>query len=106
MQRFLILPSRFAVQGSAAYTFTFLNQFYRKLIMIAMHGKWKADAVGIFQHNLTSRITQNIEIISKELDSYNNDEIYSFWRFCFDGPHPDDQINKKLLHPKSISKTI
>lgn len=69
----------------------------RKLFSICVDGKWEADGIGFFQ----DRVLKIVESDPKEIleilkTNFNSKEIAAIWYFLFDGPHPEDQANKKI----------
>lgn len=60
------------------------------LIRACVDGYWQADAVSMLQHITKAYILEYPEIAKKQLDQYTEYKKISFWKFIFDGPHPDD----------------
>lgn len=61
-----------------------VNVKARKLIHIALNGKWDADAISHFQYKLHQFVKGNFATFMAELNKFNNAEIESVWKFCFD----------------------
>lgn len=80
--------------------------YYRKIISIAVGGHWDGDAVNFFQHGLRQKVLKNPALVVYILKNMNNDNIYSFWYFYFDGPVPNKQISKPLKRIKTINQRI
>jgi hypothetical protein len=59
------------------------NSYKKKIINIAIDGKWEADGVGYFRHKLHALIETDKEFILL-LNNLNENNINSFWRFYFD----------------------
>ncbi len=79
------------------------NEYYKKMIQVGIGGHWEADEVAALQHHLQEIVPENIKLSVDLLKEYEEKQIKSFWRFFYDGPHPDDPEIKKLygsLYPK------
>lgn len=72
------------------------QKFATKIVAICINGQWDADAVNFLQECALNFTNANSEVIAKELNSYKNEEIKSFWYFLFDGPHPAKNIPVNL----------
>lgn len=77
------------------YIFTFFSLdridkvlFYNRIINISINGRWYADGVNYFKHNLEDTIKKNKDYFFTILSKRSDKEIKSFWYFYFDGPHP------------------
>lgn len=64
------------------------QKFAAKIVAICIKGKWDADAVNMLQECALNFTNEHTLLIAKELNSYGNNEVKSFWYFLFDGPHP------------------
>ncbi|MFV0545598.1 MAG: hypothetical protein ACK5ND_05275 [Bacteroides sp.] len=69
----------------------------KKVIPIAIGGKWDADAVNYFQHNLINLLENHSDKVFEVLSTKSESESKQFWYFIFDSPHPDNEQNKKLI---------
>jgi len=68
------------------------QKFAAKIVAICIKGKWDADAINMLQECALKFTNEHTILIAKELNSYGNNEIRSFWYFLFDGPHPAKNI--------------
>lgn len=66
------------------------NLKINKIVNICYSGKWQADSVSFFQSLLHSEVRGNLDNYIKVLSNMENSDIIGFWRFYFDGPHPDN----------------
>ncbi|MFK5959484.1 MAG: hypothetical protein QM495_11530 [Lutibacter sp.] len=64
----------------------------KKWIEISIGGKWEADAVNYFQHNLQPRILINVNLTYELLSERTDKEIESFFYFFFNEIHPQYEI--------------
>jgi len=80
--------------------------YYRKIISIAIGGRWDADAVNMFQEGLRKRVLNNLELTIYLLKRMADDKISSFWYFYFDGVHPEKEIPEALLKLTTLNKHI
>jgi len=80
--------------------------YYKKIIRIAIGGKWDADAVNIFQNGLMNRVVNKPELTVFILRKMSQDSIKSFWYFYFDGPLPKKHFDPSLKKIKVIDKKI
>ncbi len=64
--------------------------FANRVIEISIDGTWEADAINYFQFGLRNNTRADTELYCRLLSGYSDDEIYSFWHFYFDGPHPEN----------------
>lgn len=78
--------------------------FFDKVYGIAKSGKWDADAVGLFQSNLSNLIIKSPKNILEVLSKMPDKEVKSFWFFVFDGSSENDLQNKAKF--ESIYKKI
>lgn len=70
--------------------------YYKKIINIAIDGRWDADAVNFLQDGIQKNVLKNIDLTLYFLQKRTEREAYSFWVFYFDGPHPEKSIDKRL----------
>ena len=68
--------------------------FTEKIYSIAVNGLWEADAVGLFQVNLSQLIINKPNLFIKILTAKSENEVKSFWHFVFDGSSKNDVQNK------------
>ena len=80
--------------------------YYRKIIGIAIGGRWDADAVNYFQHGLRERVENNVALTIYLLKKLKAADIKSFWFFYFDGAHPKKQIPDALQKVKLLDSKI
>jgi hypothetical protein len=80
--------------------------YYKKIISIAIGGRWDADAVNYFQDGLRNHVLNNPALVVGILKEMDNDKIQSFWYFFFDGAHPERQIAEPLKKIKSMNGRI
>jgi hypothetical protein len=69
--------------------------YFNKLIRLGINGHWDADGVNALQDCILSHINLKPKLTSTLLKQFKDLEIRSFWRFIFDGLHPDDKDVKK-----------
>jgi len=74
-----------------------MNYRYNKVINIAKNGKWEADAVNYFKHQIINIFNTNAANFINVLSKKDLQTQTSFWFFYFDSPHPPKKISKKLL---------
>jgi hypothetical protein len=72
-----------------------MEKFSNKIYSIAINGVWDADAIGLFQTNLSAFIVNYPDVFLKVLSSKSDSDIYSFWNFVFDGSSKNDKQNMK-----------
>jgi hypothetical protein len=104
-------PLYFEVEHHIYELFNNLNNindtlYYRKIISIAIGGRWDADAINIFQEGLRNRILNNPELAFYILKRMPDDKISSFWYFYFDTIHPKKEIPGVLLKTQNVNKHI
>jgi len=68
---------------------------FSKLIKLGINGHWDADAVNALQDCILSHVNEKPGLTVTLLKQFKEKEIRSFWKFLFDGPHPDDKEVKK-----------
>jgi len=71
------------------------NRFYDKIFKIAKSSKWEADAIALFQTNLSNLIINQPSSFVKLLNAKNKIETGKFWHFIFDGSSKNDRQNKE-----------
>jgi len=80
-------------EGSHKYIFLFDevsdvvpgDQYYERLISLAVGGSWQGDAVNYLQHIIKSTMEENFLNFEKVLSKRDKEEIKDFWIFYFDG---------------------
>lgn len=76
------------------------KKFINKVIDISIDGKWFADGVNYFQHDMKIYLINNLDLFCNILSLRNEKEIESFFIFYFDGvqsqtiPKEFDKIKK------------
>ncbi len=60
-----------------------------KIIDISIDGKWYADGVNCFQHNMKIYLLNNLDSFCKIISLRNEKDIKSFFVFYFDGIHSE-----------------
>lgn len=75
------------------YEPTYINKrkYIEKLIDISVGGVWQADSVNIIQMKINNLFVENSNLFIEILSKKSKSEIESFWKFFFDGPHPENQ---------------
>lgn len=79
--------------------------FAKKVCEIAKDGYWDADAVALFQSNLSKMIIGETNVILEVLGTMNSEEVKGFWHFVFDGSSKNDIQNKEQFD-KIYNKVI
>ena len=69
---------------------------FRKMIRIALNGRWEADGVSYFQSGIRDFIRDQNGLVIYLMKSLNSHDQHSFWVFYFDGPHPATEIDLNL----------
>jgi hypothetical protein len=62
-----------------------------KIIRLGIDGRWEADAVGTLQKCIRVFVNNKIDLIIPKFKELTQSQMHSFWKFYFDGPHPDDK---------------
>lgn len=62
-----------------------------KIMRLGIDGRWEADAVGSLQTCIRVFVTNKIDLVIPKFKEFTQSQIHSFWKFYFDGPHPDDK---------------
>lgn len=75
-----------------------------KMIAIGVNGKWDADAVSMLQQCTLNLIKDNVKISLQILNGLSKSDILNFWTYLFDGPHPNDEVNKNNFN--TLHKSI
>ena len=84
-----------------------IDEKLKKSIEIGIHGKWQADAVNIFQHNLRPLLLSNVDLTYEILKKKENEEIGSLFYFFFQGVHPQYvEIPKEFNQIQNIDKSF
>ena len=78
-----------------------LEKYIKKIINISINGFWESDNVSILQDRINKLFSQNSNLFVEILKTKDDSEVESFWKFFFDGPHPE---NQKELYNKVLSK--
>lgn len=82
--------------------------YFNKYVNICVNGTWQADNIreGFDIHKRFENDTKSIcNVLSKRTQK----EIYSVFRFIFDGPHPDNEFNDEIfntIHPLISKENI
>jgi len=79
-----------------------------KIINISIDAIWDHGSM-TFQHGVQSKFNENMKKFCNLLSGYSNQEIFNFWYFFYDGPHPENyKADYKELHPqiKKIDQNI
>jgi hypothetical protein len=74
-----------------------------KIISLGIDAHWEADAVGLLQTCIREFVINKTDLTILKLKQLTQSKIHSFWKFYFDGPHPDDkgvQRQYSLIHAK------
>lgn len=69
------------------------EEYIKKLMDISMGGVWQSDNVAHIQNKVNSLFYKNSRLFTEILTKKDESEIRSFWKFFFDGPHPENQKN-------------
>lgn len=74
-------------------------EYYNKLINVCIGGTWQSDGVACLELVVHEAVKKELGVSIEILRKYSDLEIGSFWRFFFDGPHPDNyREDYKLLY--------
>lgn len=68
-----------------------LERKINKFIDISINGYWQADNINFFQNKLHQSYKVNKKMYNTFLENKSESEIEGFWKFFFDGPHPENQ---------------
>jgi hypothetical protein len=71
--------------------------FLQKGFSIAFDGYWDADGVGWYQQALRDIVYRDLPLSVAILRGHSRKEIWSFWFFFFDGPHPSATMDERLM---------
>lgn len=71
------------------------KEYYEKMLGVGVGGVWDADEVNYLQFHLREMVVENAQLGLEVLSKKEEKEIRSFWRFLFDGPHPEHRLNRK-----------
>ena len=85
------------------------DEFIKKIIDISVGARSECDAIAHFQYELRQMLPDNKKMFCALLSDYSDGEIFSFWYFLYDLPHPKNLIEYfEELHPqiKEIDKNI
>lgn len=64
--------------------------YIRKLVTLAINGRWAPDQIGALQATVHTAIKKNPVEFTNELEALSELQEASVWRFIFDGPHPSN----------------
>lgn len=70
--------------------------YYQKSIRICIDGIWAADNIQD-GFGLRSRILEFPDVACNELSKFSDYELKSVFRFFFDGPHPNHDLNREEM---------
>lgn len=65
--------------------------YIERLIDISVKGVWQSDNVAHIQNKVNKLFFQKNDLFVEILKKKDISEIESFWKFFFDGPHPENQ---------------
>ena len=110
-------PNRFLPSPLYNTSFDFIKMFFAlktidplkkvtRIINISLKGKWDADAVNYFKEGLRLHFKENNKIYIQLLSNKNDRDIYLFWYFFFDNPHPEEKLPEELLHLNQSNNRI
>jgi len=74
------------------------STYIEKLINLGIDGEWEADAIGDMQNLIKQRFNDNNKLFFQLLSKRNEDDIYSFFKFIFDGPIIENFESRWLNH--------
>lgn len=74
------------------------TDYFNKLIKLGINGHWDADGVSALQECILSHINEKPDLTINLLKQFKDMEKRSFWRFLFDGPHPEDKEVKRRFN--------
>lgn len=80
--------------------------YYAKILRIGIGGYWQADGVSYLQGVIRDAVYRNIDLTVDQLKKYSSAEVLGFWKFYFDEPHPDKNIDKRLDNLAERNKDI
>ncbi|NQX86520.1 MAG: hypothetical protein HRT67_11565 [Flavobacteriaceae bacterium] len=67
------------------------KDYIEKLIDISVNGVWQSDNVAHIQNKVNNFFVENSDVFTQILKKKSKLKIESFWKFFFDGPHPENQ---------------
>jgi hypothetical protein len=82
------------------------NIYFTKIIDVSLAGYWQSDGVAYLHKLLIDKFKINLCCFLTILKSYSDNEIYSFWYFYFDGPHPVEEIPDHLQTIKDFDGRV
>jgi hypothetical protein len=71
--------------------------YYDKYINICVDGVWKADNIRE-AFGFADRLTNDTEAACSSLSKRTDNQIKSVFHFIFDGPHPNNDLNKETYN--------
>jgi hypothetical protein len=71
------------------------SAYYDKYVRINIDGIWEADNIRE-AFNFGNRLSIDTDNACKVLSKFSDKEIKSVFRFIFDGPHPDNEMNEGI----------
>ena len=71
------------------------SAYYDKYVRINIDGIWEADNIRE-AFNFGNRLSIDTDNACKVLSKFSDKEIKSLFRFIFDGPHPDNEMNEGI----------
>ena len=69
------------------------SAYYGKYVRINIDGIWEAENIRE-AFDFANRLTTDTENACKVLSTFSDKEINSVFRFIFDGPHPNNEMNE------------
>jgi|GEM_PF-3101858 len=82
------------------------TDFYEKMMVVAMGGKWYSEGINMYQQQLRKEIQNNVELSCYVLDKMADDDVMDFWRFYFDGPKQDITVYEPLRNIHQINTRV
>ena len=73
------------------------KRYYNKYIDICIDGIWDADCIEE-GFGIGGKLYYDTKKITSLLAKRTDKEIKSVFRFLFDGPHPNNELNKKVYN--------
>lgn len=72
------------------------ERYYDKFVNICVNGTWQADNItaGFY---IYERLENDTKSICNVLSKKTKKEVYSVFKFIFDGPHPDNEYNDEIF---------
>ncbi|WP_299245244.1 hypothetical protein [uncultured Aquimarina sp.] len=82
--------------------------YFDKYVNICVNGTWQADNIRE-GFDIYNRFENDTKLLCNVLSKRNQKEIYSVFRFIFDGPHPENEFNDEIfntIHPLISKENI